>query len=593
MASDLQDFHYMSVLRGLEKSVVKLHGRGESSDRKTAHRIGTVVFRDLLTNLMEKDPAKRINVALESDRESQLMAEKEIVDHILELTEGRKSTSPDRQASGEWPPILPPGRIVERFTAFAISRHAETPGQPFALALTDAFRSAVVPALAWGLMIRLIPHTDTVRAEIQKALATRFRGRPTPHSLEVSLDAAGARRVTLDYLRMVEAWFDLLAGEEAWRLTQEDVAGLRADLAELIALPFSELDTTLWNRLGPQYLAILDGSERARLVAGAGAKFMKERLGLLAAAMKPELQDFRLLVERDPATACRHPFKAYEADADAPLAVGEEACGAAFWLARYAFGKHSSLTFDAARQASLRALVLILRAGALLRYSDEHALTCVRFAAGLATNPRYARSLLALDSQKRLVDLYASLPKARTSIVEHFRGRIAWQEWKSGNPEARADAMRHYLKALKTHREGSAGFDAEAPLHFFPELVVLLETAQDRKGREVATLRAVDFISQRNYGIFFDIDREKELIEDGLDDYVKYHQTKTEYEKLKLAARRQEADQIEASLPPETELNEWEAAIAQQEAKILESDLHQMGGFRMIPKRQPKSQAPY
>jgi len=581
MATDLQDFHYMSVLRGLEKSVVKLHGRGESSDRKMAHRIGKVVFREMLLGLMERDPVKRINVALQSDRDSQLAAEKEIVDHILELTEGRKSAKPDQQAAGDWPPIIPPARIVERFTAFAIGRHAETPGQPFAVALTDAFRSVVIPALAWGLMIRLIPHNDEVRAEIQQSLARRFREKPTPYSVEVALDPAGSRRVTLGYLRMVEAWFDLLISEESWRMVSEDVAGLRAELANLIALPFTDLDTTLWNRLGAQYLAVLDGSERARLVAGAGAKFMKERLGLLEAAMKPELQDFRLQVERDPAAACRHPFKAYEAGSEAPLAVGEEACGAAFWLARYAFGKHGSMSFDVARQASLRALVLILRAGALLRYSDEHTLTCVRFAAGLATNPRYARSLLAIDHQKKLVDLYASLPKARASIVEHFRGRIAWQEWKAGNPEARADAMRHYLKALKRHREGSAGFDAEAPLHFFPELVVLLESAQKRGEREIATLRAVDFITQRNYGIYFDIDREKQLIAAGLDDYVKYHQTKTEYEKLKLAARRAEADRIEASLAATAEANEWEVALAQKEASQLAADVLSIGGFKV------------
>jgi len=580
MATDLQDFHYMSVLRGLEKSVVKLHGRGESSDRKMAHRIGKVVFREMLLGLMEKDPVKRINVALESDRDSQLATEKEIVDHILELTEGRKSASADHQAAGEWPPILPPARIVERFTAFAIGRHAETPGQPFAVALTDAFRTAVIPALAWGLMIRLIPHTDEVRAEIQQGLARRFREKPTPYSTDVNLDASG-RSVPLGYLRMVEAWFDLLISEESWRMVSEDVAGLRAELADLLALPFTDLDTTLWGRLGTQYLAVLDGSERARLVAGAGAKFMKERLGLLDAAMKPTLQDFRLQLERDPARACHHPFKAYAAGAEAPLAVGEEACGAAFWLARRAFGQHGGQTFDVARQCSLRALVLILRAGTLLRYSEEHVLTCVRFAAGLATNPRYARSLLALDRQKRLVDLYASLPKARASIVEHFRGRIAWQEWKAGNPEARADAMRHYLKALKRHREGSAGFDAEAPLHFFPELVVLLESAQKRGEREIATLRAVDFITQRNYGIYFDIDREKQLIAAGLDDYVKYHQSKAEFEQRKLAARRAEADRVEASLGESSEENEWAVAARQEEAGQLENDLLSIGGFRV------------
>jgi hypothetical protein len=142
----------------------------------------------------------------------------------------------------------------------------------------------------------------------------------------------------------------------------------------------------------------------------------------------------------------------------------------------------------------------------------------VRYAAGFATNPRYCRSGLVLDFQSRLVDLYEQTPRSRRALVHQFRGRIAWQEWQAGNPKAKVRALNHYMKALELHDQGGDGLDSEGPVHFFPELVVLLGQADDGKRGE-ADLQTVDFVTQRNYGIYFDIEKEGAAIEAGLKEY--------------------------------------------------------------------------
>jgi hypothetical protein len=74
------------------------------------------------------------------------------------------------------------------------------------------------------------------------------------------------------------------------------------------------------------------------------------------------------------------------------------------------------------------------------------------------------------------------------------------------------------MKALELHDQGGDGLDSEGPVHFFPELVVLLGQADDGKRGE-ADLQTVDFITQRNYGIYFDIEKEGAAIEAGLKEY--------------------------------------------------------------------------
>lgn len=211
-----------------------------------------------------------------------------------------------------------------------------------------------------------------------------------------------------------------------------------------------------------------------------------------------------------------------------------------------------------------------MRAAEKFKLAEEQVLLCVRFAAGLATNPRYARSMFVLDSQKQLVDLYAKLPGARQALVEHFRGRIAWQEWQSDQQDAdRRAALKHFQAALRLHRDGSKGFDAEAPIHFFPELGVLMEDSAKRLKGETRTLRAIDFITQRNYGIYFDIDTERKRIYAGMDDFKRYRQSKSEHEVVR---RKAQAD-------AEEQENEWAKSLEEPDTQEGQHSLEGMHGY--------------
>jgi hypothetical protein len=61
------------------------------------------------------------------------------------------------------------------------------------------------------------------------------------------------------------------------------------------------------------------------------------------------------------------------------------------------------------------------------------------------------------------------------------------------------------------------GLDSEAPIHLFPELYVFLETFSDRSSAgSKKVLAVIDHVVQHNYGIYFDADIEKRLINAGI-----------------------------------------------------------------------------
>ncbi len=517
--ADLQDFHYMSVLRQLELEANRLKGGpGGTTERQPVNRlvqIFGVAKRKLAA--VRVSQGEKISLNLKFSRESQLETEAAIIDNLRRLTEGVEPTAASRRLAGEWPPVIPVSRMVERFTAMAIGLHAENPRVPFADNAKGAFKAAVIPALAWGLMIRLYELPEELRAATQAKLVERLLNPQLASSTEVSLGGEGYRKVRFDTLRLTEAWLKLFASKAPCPLATTDIVELRGALADRFRLPLGDLDTLLWQELGGLYISTLAGSDRARAVAQAAgnAAFIRERLVLFASAMSNGIQEFRLRTEQRLDDAVKQPFACEQADAPDREAAGVEACGAAFWLARACFAKHG---FPQEDKAAGRTLLLLLRAGVMLRHQPDHLATCVRYAAGFATNPRYCRSGLVLDFQSRLVDLYEQTPRSRRALVHQFRGRIAWQEWQAGNPKAKVRALNHYMKALELHDQGGDGLDSEGPVHFFPELVVLLGQADDGKRGE-ADLQTVDFITQRNYGIYFDIEKERAAIEAGLKEY--------------------------------------------------------------------------
>ncbi len=522
MAYSTADFHYLTILRELEKETTRLEGRRKSSERGPAHRTSRV-FRDLFGELGKKVAGDNITLKLKTSGEKLLETELASADVIRELTEGRPRY--ERIASGDWPPVVPAPRMVERFTALTIGLHSEDPSQELTTHAAQAFKTAVLPALAWGLVSTLYELSEVLRSEAQAELARLFVGPRKPHKDELILN--DEERVGFLYLRMVEAWFNLLDSPHPWGVAKAQLEEARHTLAGWLKRPLTELDTLLWESLGDHYTSQHVGAQRARVVSQASghtAGFIRHRLQLFTAAADPKLRRFRLQTETMTAKSLAVRFAAESLTPANPAEAAREACGAAFWLARACFGKHigAQLRNIPADHASERVLLLLLRAAVHLKEDAALQLTCLRYAAGFATNPRYVRSGLVFDNQERLVDLYAQLPGARRSLTQLFRGRIAWHDWKAGRVDSPQAALNHYAAALKEHAHKEHGFDAEAPIHFFPELTVLLDQARKRKIREESTLRAVDFITQRNYGIYFDIESEERMIAAGLKEYADF-----------------------------------------------------------------------
>ncbi len=516
--ADLQNFHYMSVLRQLEiEAGVLRGGRRRSTGRQGVNRM-VALFDEAKRRLalVKVSRGEKISLNLKFSRDNQLKVEQEVIANLRRLTE-------EPESIGEWPPRIPVGRMVERFTGTAIGLHSENPRETFATSLAAAFEKAVLPALAWGLMVRLYELPEELRIATQAKLVERLLDEGSAGVTEVALGGEAYRKVSIPYLRMTEAWFRLCAEDKLCALPSTDRTRLRQNLADRFRLPLGELDTLLWHELGGLYAASTAGSERARAIALAGgdAAFMRERLALFDAARREETQDFRLLTEQRTDEAVKRTFACEQENPPARVEAGLEACGAAFWLARACFGKHGRPHADA---ASARTLLLLLRAAVMFRGRPDLATTCLRYAAGFATNPRYTRSGLVMDFQARLVELYARGPLARPALVEQFRGRIAWQRWQAGDKTAKPRALDQYMQALRLHDKGDQGLDAEGPIHFFPELVVLLGQDSEQGKRAEPDLRTVDFITQRNYGIYFDIEKEERLIEAGLKEHLE-HQT--------------------------------------------------------------------
>ncbi len=512
----------MSVLRQLELEAGKLASSSpQSTDRKLVGRL-----MDVFTQAKQKlqlagvaDGAK-ISLNLKFSRNKQLATEKAVAENLRKLTEGRAPTDETQAIGGEWPPVIPAHRMVERFTALTIGLHAENPRRSFGEHARDAFRSAVIPALAWGLMAKLYQLPPETRALAQAKLADRLAEAGKPANTEVGLGGDAYRRIDFQVLRLIEAWYQVFEAKAPCHLSPECIQGFREDMATRFRKPLGDLDTQLWQELSELYVQCPAGSERARTVALASgnAAFVRERLVLFGAATGHGMQDFRLRTEQRLDEAVRQRFACEQAEAVADRTeAGLEACGAAFWLARACFAKHGQPHEDT---ASERTLILLLRAALTLRKDADQMTTCLRYAAGFATNPRYARAEVVLDRQSELVELYARLPKSRQALCEQFRGRIAWQQWKAGDKSAKGRALKHYMEALRGHDRDGEGLDSEGPVHFFPELVTLLEQADGGKRAE-ADLRTVDLITQRNYGIYFDIVNEAAALEAGLAAFAK------------------------------------------------------------------------
>jgi len=545
MSLDTADFHYLTILRELEKALSRLEQRKPTSDRRQTYRTAAA-FRTALPKLTAKGFGANIGVALQASAKVMAKTEAASAQVIRDLTEARPRLA--RLATGDWPPLVPAARMVERFTALTIGKHSEDPAGSLSEHAEESFRLAVLPALAWGLVAHLYELSENLRADAQAALAGHFRGKPQPYQVEVRL-SEDEERVPFRYLRLIEGWFRVLETPSAWQLAPERIAALRTELAKLLERRLTDLDTHLWEVLGDHYTAQAAGSERARVVAQASehsrhsAGFLRNRLQLFAAANTPALRKFRLLTERNLERAVAHTFAAESEVPVDPKTAGHEACGAAFWLARACFGHTSAVPSRHQLAASKKVLLLLLRSAALLKDEPDLQLTCLRYATGFATNPRYIRADLVLDFQERLIDLYAQLPGHRRALLNLFKGRLQWQRWQAELVPDPHKAVDYYGAALRDHRHAEHGFDAEAPVHFFPELQILLQEVRKREKRERSTLEVVDFITQRNFGIYFDVVGEERMLDAGIEEFTDFKDRcfKRLRQRVKKTATKQEA----------------------------------------------------
>jgi len=530
-------FNYLSFLRELEKATYAASGKESKGDRNKVHR-GGGLFSKALSELAQTltklgaDQEKKITKAIGMKRKKLMETEAAMLRNIELLTE-RQGPYPGAPHGHFWPPSIPTGRIVERFVGQVIGLHSESPGTAIQEHVRAALEEVVCPALGWNVVCQIGEFDHNNRGRLQEAVRQRIRGMPLePKVDQASLELGGEPRtnVHLPCLRLLGAWLQALrtAGAD-WKI---DETTQRAFLHELAAkVDEAALDgwALIDKQLKVQFGSQGFGSERARVVAMAhkrapmSAAFLRERLSLLEAARLPELDSFRMLCETDVQRAV------LDANAWADVAANrddpefpEKAAGRAYWLARQAFGKHN-------RPAFLRKGADVDPSDAVIHLLDlassrvgEHERVkrayCLRFAAGFATNPRYHRSERVLSKQGELVKQYAGCQESRANLVAMFEARIAWQchHCRPALKAERKAAATLFAKALGQAEDPRHGLDSEAPVHLFPELVVFLQDAGKGSANTRSLLESVDYIVQRNHGIYFDIEAEDDLIQAGL-----------------------------------------------------------------------------
>ncbi len=533
--------NYLTFLRELEKATAAAANKESAADRSKVHR-GGAQFSQLvpwleqtLTNI-GKDQEKKISKALGMKRELLARTEQAMLRNLEALTE-RRGPYAEAPNGTFWPPSIPAGRIVERFVGQVIGLHSESPGTALKVHVRTALEEVVCPALGWNVVCQIGEFDYSSRGRIQEAVRQRIMAlplEPRVENAELSLGGDTAAKITLPCLRLIAGWVRTLTLKDCeWRLDQNELQAflheLRAKVDEAAHDGWALVDKQLKTQFGSQGF----GSERARVVAMAhkrapqSAAFLRERLTLLAAARLPELEPFRLLCETNVQQAAKEAREWADqgVNRDAPD-FPEKAAGRAYWLARQAFGQHDRPAFLTADPSDAVVDLLNLASARVGSGEETKRAYCLRFAAGFATNPRYHRSESVLAQQESLVRAYAGCRAARANLVAMFEARIAWQchHCRPALKAERREAAAHYARALKHDEDAMSGLDSEAPVHLFPELVTFLQSGKDKSANTRNLLETVDFIVQKNHGIYFDIEAESELIDAGLEQMREFYE---------------------------------------------------------------------
>lgn len=534
------DFTYLSVLRELEKEVAPLAGKeatkaGADLTRANNWFKGTV--GGLLSFATGKIAGGSNVIAKSLGVTSQVIkaSEETRLRHLSAWTQSQTRYEVGKATT--WPPLIPIGLTVERFIGTAIGLHSESPNEPFERHVHSSLSDTVAPALAWGLwcQLRLTPEdyrpntAEAVKASIMNT-ATEFRD-----PARLTIGGVLQQTVEIPYLRLLHGWLAILQQRKAeWSVTAETLRSFRLEVMKQFDRYCEDPKAGISELLLTHYGTTDHGSERARVVAMVhhrspnSAAFLRSRLSLLSGAYLPELEHFRHLLASNPLSALDDAERLLENDKAKAENHGELACGRAYWLARYTYGRHGSPGAFGSDASSL-ALRLLQSAAKSFAGDDEKRTYCLRFAAGYATNPRYFRSDLVLQRQNECISEYVREPLHRPKVAEMFKARVAWQCQASckglKNRHLAKEAARHYNLALEGAAASAKGLDSEAPVHLFPELYVFLKEFSDPSSAgSKKVLAVIDHVVQHNYGIYFDAEVEEKLINDGISQFREWHE---------------------------------------------------------------------
>lgn len=537
--------NYLSFLRELEKATYAASGKESKGERNKIHRGGGVFSKALhelaqtLTKLGADHETKLTN-AIGMKRDMLMETEAAMLRNIGRLTE-RQGPYPGAPHGHFWPPSVPSGRIIERFVGQVIGLHSESPGTSIREHVRTALEEVVCPALGWNVVCQIGEFDFNNRGRIQEAVRQRIKAMPLePRVDQAILELAGAPQsaIKLPCLRLLGAWLQALSATETeWKIDETTQQAFLHELAAKVDIAAADGWALIDRQLKLQFGSQNFGSERARVVAMAhkrspmSAAFLRERFNLLAAARLPELEPFRMLCETNVQRAVleANAWADHAANRDHPE-FPEQAAGRAYWLARQAFGKHNRSAFlrEGAEVDPSDAVINLLEL-ASSRGGEQQWVKrayCLRFAAGFATNPRYHRSEKVLSKQEQLVKQYAGCVESRANLVAMFNARIAWQyhHCKPAIKPERKEAAKQYALSLVKAEDPRHGLDSEAPVHLFPELVVFLKKNGGDSANTRNLLEAVDYIVQRNHGIYFDIEAEAGLINAGLEQMKAFYE---------------------------------------------------------------------
>jgi hypothetical protein len=539
----LLSINYLNLLSALEQACRTGEDPILAGDRGRLRDYGKSMVHFLLRAFsLRASDMERLRKAVEMAADGTRDKERRLLRSILNSTQPRKGYS-GVESAHKSQKRYPPEEITGRLVATILGLHAENRHDPrvsdnVQACLDRAVEHVLVPALAWNLATDLLAHNQRHHAELlQNTRAALHTGWLGANAGKVDL-AQG--HVTLPSLLMIKAWTKLLADEFGY--TQEAIARL---LVQPIAQTLEGTDIpTVRNRLellvDKAYGWGEHGSERSLAIrlanqAGASAARIDKRLDLLKAAASAEAQEWNALLEKKPAEALAKVNRQVDDRSLGTL----QAAGKAFWLSRYCFrrtaeGKflpatngvsvntaYDTSTCKTLDEASESFLGLMDLAYELPTTTPEQRLLLARFQAGFATNPRYWRSHKVLKAARGLVDRYKGLEGHLDGLVSHFEARLALHDWyvQNGHQAARLvpdKPLRLYRAIFESSPSFTHNLDAEAPVHLFPEIIILLTLGSDNAAMVAKALEDVDLILKCNFGVYMDIESEKAAILGGL-----------------------------------------------------------------------------